>query len=160
MMKHENRSAAALAALALFGVFALGILASLLTGAGVYRRLSQRSQETHIQRTAAQYLAMRVRQSPNAESIRVVRFGGDALELSQEIDGEAYLTRVYCHEGWLMELFSTAGGSFSPEDGEKILPLDSLSITLEQGLLTFVYAGADGTARELCLSLPEGRADP
>ncbi len=159
-MKHNNRTLGAFAALALFGVFALGILASLLTGAGVYRRLAQHSEDSGVQRTAAQYLSMRVRQSTSPQNIRVGSFGSDALEIPQELNGQLYLTRVYCHEGWLMELFSTAQGDFSPGDGEKILPLESLSISLEQGLLTLSYPNAEGAVQQLCLSLWERAVAP
>ncbi len=155
-MKQEKKSLAPVAALALFGVFALGILASLLTGAGAYRRITQNNQKAQQQRSAAQYFSMRVHQSPHPDSIRVGDFGGDCLEIWEQIDGEAYLTRVYCCDGWLMELFSTAEGQFSPADGEKILPLDSLSIALQEDLLILSYPGADGTPMQLYLSLVKG----
>ena len=35
-----------------------------------------------------------------------------------------------------MELFCSADGEFLPEDGEKIMPIDDLYISLDEGLLT------------------------
>ena len=49
----------ALAALLLFGVFAVCVLAVLLSGADAYQRLTRRDQNAFDRRTAAQYLATR-----------------------------------------------------------------------------------------------------
>ena len=52
-----------LAALLLFGVFAVCVLAVLLTGADAYRRLTQRDQAAYDRRTCEQYLTTRDRKS-------------------------------------------------------------------------------------------------
>lgn len=137
MRERNNRqSISALAALLLLGVFGVSILSVLLTGAGTYRRLTQRDQLSYDSRTCAQYVAAKVRQAASAEAVAVSSFGGsDALVIREEHSGAVYLTRVYCHDGWLMELFTAAGGDLTPEDGEKILPADSLALMQTGGLL-------------------------
>ena len=91
-----------LLSLLLFGIFAASILSVLLTGAGVYSRLTQRDQNAYDRRTSVQYLATKVRQASSGAQVSVGTFGeGDALLLSEEIDGEPYLTRIYCCDGWL-----------------------------------------------------------
>jgi len=71
-----------------------------------------------------------------AEVVSITDFDGcDALTLKETIDGTDYLTRVYCHEGFLRELFCAESASLSPEDGEKILSLESLKMELDGDLL-------------------------
>ncbi|OUQ81651.1 DUF4860 domain-containing protein [Flavonifractor sp. An100] len=151
--RHWNHShMESLFALLLFGVFAACVLSVLLTGASAYQRLTTRDQLAYQQRTCTQYLATKVRQAASPDSISVDYFGdGDALIFSQEIDGELYLTRIYCWDGWLRELFTSADGDFSPEDGEQVLPLQQLSLELEDSFLTAVFSLPDQLPLSLTL---------
>ena len=145
-----------LIALLLFGVFAVCVLAVLLTGADAYRRLTQRDQASYSRRTCMQYLATRVRQADSLGQISVESFGGqDALVLS---DGE-YLTRVYCYDGHLMELYCSVEAEMEPQDGEQVMEAEGLALSLEDGLLTAVFTGADGGEETLRLSLRSEEAD-
>ena len=129
-----------LIALLLFGVFAVCVLAVLLTGADAYRRLTERDQSSYSRRTCVQYIATRVRQADSLGQISVESFGGqDALVL---LDGD-YLTRVYCYDGHLMELYCAEDAGLEPQDGEKVLKADSLTAAMEDGLLTATIYGAD-----------------
>ena len=153
-MKHERGKGnmAGLAALLLFGVFALCILLVLLTGADSYQRLTQRDQSAYSHRTAAQYLTTRIRQADAADTVSVGRFGdGDALFITEEIDGVGYETCVYCYDGKLHELFAFAGEKFAPEDGEVLLPMQDLKLTLEGRMLTAVITNEDGSVQQMTL---------
>jgi len=142
--------------LLLFGVFAVSILSVLLTGARVYRTLNARDQSSYDRRTAVQFLATKVRQAPGAVS--VAPFGDvEALVLEEEIEGEHYLTRLYCHDGSLRELFSSAADSFEPQDGEIVLPARAMDLALEDGLLCVSLTAEDGTSLEFYLTLRAGR---
>lgn len=147
-----------LAALLVFGVFAVCILLVLLTGADAYGRLTQRDQSAYSHRTAAQYLATRVRQADVAgQKISVDDFGGrDGLLLLEEIDGVWLETRVYCYDGAIRELFAFAGESFAPEDGQEIMPAQGLELTLEGQVLTAAITNEDGTIQHLTLYLRSG----
>ena len=91
-----------LAALLLFGVFAVCVLAVLLTGADAYRRLTQRDQAAYDRRTCEQYLTTRVRQADRTGSMAIENRGGtDVLVLGAD---EEYITYIYHYDGWLMEL--------------------------------------------------------
>ena len=121
-------------ALMVFAVFAVCILAVLLTGAKVYQKLVEDGGESHTARTAVRYVTTRIRQ---AEEISIERFGGcQALAIPETVDGERYVTRVYCWDGWLRELYCAENASLSPEDGEKVLELEDLSFSLEGDILT------------------------
>lgn len=158
-MKHERGKGniAGLAALLLFGVFALCILSVLLTGATSYQRLTERDQSAYSHRTAAQYLTARVRQADRVGSVSVGGFGdGDALFITEEIGGVGYETCVYCHGGALREMFTFAGEKFAPEDGEVLLPVQGLELTLEGQLLTAKITNEDGSVQNLTLLLRSG----
>ncbi len=145
-----------LAALVVFGVFALCLLLLLLTGADVYGRLVDRGQSSHTRRTAVQYLATRVHQAEQP-AVTVEDFCGlDALALGETINGRGYVTLVYCYEGWLWELFAAEGGDFSPEDGQRLTEAEKLSLKLEDGLLSGTLHFADGTSEEIFLYLRAG----
>ena len=143
-----------LIALLLFGVFAVCVLAVLLTGADAYRRLTERDRRAYSQRTCVQYLATRVRQGDRLGDLQVEDFGGtDALVFRKDSE---YMTRVYCYEGWLMELYASQELEMKPADGERIMELSGLEMALEDGRLTLTVTGPEGGASSLVLSLRSG----
>ena len=149
-----KQSISNLAALLLLGVFAVGILSVLLSGAGAYRRLTERDQLSYDSRTCLQYVVTKVRQAPSADSIELSRFGdSDSIVIYEEIDGALYSTQVYCYDGWLMELFTVADSEFSPEDGEKIMQAQSLALTFEDSLIKVELTDGNGTEASVMLSL-------
>lgn len=150
-MKHKKSFLPTLAALLLLAVFATGVLGTLLGGAGVYRRLTSRDRASYDSRTCLQYIATRVRQAPG--QVRTAVFGdGDALVIPETVEQETYLTRVYCHDGWLMELFAAADGDFSPEDGEKLLPAQGIALEQDDGLLKVMLTDNAGHIHTLYLN--------
>lgn len=153
----NERTISVVAALLVFGIFAVGVMGVLLSGASAYRRMSRRDNVTFADRTAAQYITTKLRQAPAPDGVFVSEFGGaDALCIRQELNGAVYVTRIYCHEGWLMELFSSADGTFLPEDGEKILPLQSISLTDRDGAVTAVLTDEAGNSRAVTVYLRSG----
>ncbi len=151
MRQNEKRHMDGLAALLLFGVFACCVLGVLLTGAGAYRRLTERDQASYERRTCAQYIATRVRQADRLGGVSVERFGGvPALRLTDE---GGYITYVYCCEGYLMELYAAPDAELTPADGEKLLRAAGMEVSLAGGLLEVSVTGADGGVDRLYLSL-------
>lgn len=157
----KTHSLSSLAALLTFALFAIGILTVLLSGAKAYHRLTQRNRIDYDRRTCVQYIATKLRQAPSPDAVSLTSFGdGDALAISQQIEGTEFSTRIYCHNGWLMELFALTDGGFAPEDGEKILPLESLSFSRSGSLLSVTLTGTAGEAQHLTLSLRGGDFRP
>lgn len=156
-MRREKRRGPGLEgliALVLFGAFAVSVLGVLLTGAEAYRRLRERDEISYGERTCVQYIATRVRQGDLAGGVRVEEFHGlPCLALHEELDGESYVTRVYCYGGSLRELYTAAEESCAPEDGEAVLAAESLRLALEDGLLTFTVRTAEGGESGLSLSV-------
>lgn len=135
-MKKSNsyNSISAVAALLLLGVFSIGILGVLLSGARIYKNLSESGRLQYDRRTCSQYLSAFVARSPTPESLQIEEFDGCQALVIRE-DGCAL--RTYCYNGYLMELYSLDIAGFSAADGEKLLPLDSLQILQTGDLLTF-----------------------
>lgn len=135
-----------LAALLLFGVFAVCILSVLLTGASAYKRLAARNDGSYDIRTCTQYIATKIHRAQFADAVSVEDFdGANCLVLKEIIDGDTYLTRIYSYNGWLYELFCPEDGEFTPADGEKILEVNHLEFSIQEGdLLRLTVDDADG----------------
>lgn len=143
-----------LAALLLFGVFAACVLSVLLSGAGAYRRLTQRDLTAYDRRTGLQYIAYRVRQADRQGAVAVEDFGGaPALRLD---DAEGYSTWVYYYEGQIAELYSSGDDGLTPADGDPVLAVQSLEFSLKDGLLTVHITDSQGQEDTLLLSLRSG----
>ena len=128
----------------------------LLTGAKIYRDASRRDRESYDQRTVAQYLTTRIRQSDLAGGYYIGEFNskseqseGDTFFSFMEIEGDLYHTRIYCHDGYLYELLTLVGDEFDPKDGEKIAELNDLSFKLEGNAIKLTVEYSDGTKGEL-----------
>ena len=150
----NGKTASGVAVLVIFCVFAACALGVLLTGAKSYRSITKRDAEVYNIRTCVQYVGTKLRQVSAPEKIAVTEFGGgDALCLREEINGEVYLTRIYCHEGWLKELFTAEDAGLTAEDGEKILPLENFSVEKKGTLVTASFTDENGNEAELVRSV-------
>lgn len=144
----------ALIALLLFGVFAVCVLAVLLTGADAYRRLTLRDQAAYERRACTQYIATKVRQADAEGAVAVTDIDGvPALALGQ--DGE-FVTYIYCHGGWLRELYIWCEEPPAPQDGQELVQAEGLDLSLDDGLLTVRVTQDGGGADTLLLSLRSG----
>lgn len=152
-MKQNALKLTDLAAGLVFALFALCICLVVLTGAEVYGKLADRRDAAFSRRTAAGYLTTRVRQA-DASGLTVEDFEGRAaLVLREQIDGEVYLTRIYCSGGMLRELFTPRSAHCTPEDGQPLLEAEKLEATREGGLLKLRLEFADGTEETVLLYL-------
>ena len=154
-MDQNEEKISGLAALLLFAVFAVCVMLVLLTGAKIYERLVQRDQAVYDCRTAVNYLAAKIRQSDQVNWIS--EKDNEMLVITEEIEGMVYETRIYCHEGWLYELFTIGGGENLPEEGIMVLPAEKLWVSVENGFVCVVITDAKGNEQELKLSLRSGK---
>ena len=160
----QKNSAMVLAPLLLFVIFTTCILGVLLTGVSIYKTLNNRNQTNFEHRTIAQYLTTRLRQSDVAAMSFVGDFyecipssDGDTLFICEEINNNKYYTRIYCHDGYLYELFTTTDGKFYPQDGEKLLELKDLHFFLDSNLLEITVTYKDTTVETLIINLHVGK---
>lgn len=158
MKKNDHRKITDLLALLVFGVFALCVAAVLLTGAKTYKNLTERGSAVYEHRVAARYLTTRFHQAP---SVQVGAFCGlQALTIREEIGGRTYLTRVYCYEGHIRELFAAESAEVSPGDGETVIEAEELTFRLDGQILTVEITHPDGERQQLLLSLPQWKEAP
>lgn len=146
--------------LVLFAVFTVCVLSVLLTGADSYQTLTKRDQASYDRRTAAQYITTKIRQNDSSHMLFVGDFEsvlprdqGNTLYLTEMVDGEEYCTRLYCHDGYIRELFSTSEGYFSFEAGEKVLPAQSIHFSMNDGFVTVELEHSDGEMEQFVLTL-------
>ena len=144
----KQSSAGTLAALMLTCVFGATLLLSLAAGAGVYRRVENRVEESSQARVSLSYITARIHASDQAGKVETGSFGdGGAVFLYQEIDGAHYETILYVYNGSLMEMLREKGQEMGPEFGETVSPAQALAVTeLERGLLRLELTEADGQA--------------
>ena len=122
----------------LFFLFASCMFFVLLSGAKLYKNVSGVMEEQFSVNTCVSYVTAKARHYDMQDSVSVGQIGEvEALLLEEEINGERYLTYLYCHDDNLMELFCSADMEMNPEDGQVIMPLDELNFAMEKGLLTF-----------------------
>lgn len=144
----------ALAVLLVFTLYALCVLGVLMAGAETYGSLTQRGTDSFSYRTAVQYVSLKIRQADTSGGILLGDFEGlDALMLPETIGQHTYVTRIYCFDGWLRELYTPEGIAFSPEDGEKLLELTRLSFSREGNILRSELELPDGTMQQLVFHL-------
>ena len=156
-LDRRHKGISSLAALLMLLVFAVALLAVLLGGANVYDRLTARDSESYDSRTCVQYLTTKVRQSENAACLSLSQFGdGDCLTITEHINGVAFTTQIYCHDGWLMELFTLKGAGLPPEGGAKIIQAQALTLTQEGSLLHMNIVDGNGTPSSVSLHLRGG----
>ena len=142
-----------LIALLLFGIFAVCVLAVLLTGADAYRRLTERDQASYDRRVCAQYVATRVRQADTQGGVILGDFEGTpALVLA---DGD-FSTWVYFYDGYIRELYAFELDGLGPEAGDPVMEASGLEFSLEDGLLTAVVTDTGGERSTIVLSLRSG----
>ena len=98
-----------------------------------------------------QYVANRVHQAAKPADVRIEPFGsGDSLSI---IDQDDFITRVYYYDGYLMELYNSTSFAFGPQDGERIMEIGGLGLSLEDGMLSVTVTDSAGQNSEMVLAL-------
>ena len=143
----KNSRLSAVLSLLPLALLAVMLLCSVAAAADGFARITRRDDGEFTLRTAAGYISTKIASAPSREAVTVEPFGeGMAIVISESYGGEDYLTRIYCHNGGLYELFTPDLDGFSPEDGQETVGLDSMDISLDKGLLRIVlHLGKDHT---------------
>ena len=123
--------------LIIFSVFAVSVLIVLMLGASIYQNMAEVSQEGADERSVLAYIWTKSKNFNDAGMIYVSEYhGSNALMIDEELGGTRYQTIIYYYDGWLYELFSEYGLTFSPEDGVRVMRLSDLAFeTARHGLI-------------------------
>ena len=135
--KTINHSMQGVFVFVLLGLFAVMSTLMVLLGAQMYRNTVDRATRNNEDRVMAAYVRSMIRAEDADRAVSVeTQNGVTTLALREELDGEAYVTWLYCHEGQLYEQFTSEDEDFEPEDGTAICPATRFEPSLSGGLLT------------------------
>ena len=137
-------------------LFLLSALTIIAIGASIYKKNVAQTNDNYAQRVSIAYVTEKVRQSDVSGSIFVRElFGQNVLVFQQEVNGDLYNTYIYCHEGYLMELFARDDlESFYPQTGQKILKINSFMIEkASDDLLRATITEEDGIEETVYISI-------
>ena len=142
----RQTGAGAIASLILTCVFGATLLLSLAAGAGVYRRVQERTERGAAARVGLTYLAAKLRGADAKDTVYAGTFGGgDALYLLEDLGGLTYETILYVYDGQLRELLCEQGWEAEPQDGEPVAAARALTVKEpEPGLLRLEYTDGSG----------------
>lgn len=142
----------------LFLVFVLCALFTVLIGGRVYENITRRMDQNYTGSTALNYIANKVRQGDTANMVQVKTVEDTpVLELSQEINGETYVTMIYYLDGSIRELFTDTQSGLGLSDGLEIIDCEGLSLSQDGRVITVETKGEGGG--RLLLSLRCGQSD-
>ena len=145
----------------LLGLFALMSTLMVLLGAQMYRNTVAQSTANNESRVLSAYVRSMTRAQDAADAVSVEpQEGGDALALREEIEGESYVTWLYCHDGNLCELFTEAAYALEPDAGTPICPASDLHAELKDGLLTVRLTDGKGNTQTVQTALRCAPAAP
>ena len=161
-MKKQVQIKETIPALLLLFLFCCCMMAVLLSGAKIYQRISANLDQQFSATTCVSYITAKARHYDTVGGITQKKLGQtDALAFLETIEGERYLTYLYCYQGNLMELFCAEDAALSPEDGEKIMPMEELRFHWEDDLLFLsCRAQAHTASTTICLQASETEALP
>ena len=155
MKKHS----AQLLPMLLLALFLLLSTLIAVRSAAAYKKVLDRSDRLD-RSTALTYITEKVRQNDAARALRVGRIGDcQALVIAQG-DEILYDTYIYCYDGSLRELMIKRELAPAPEMGRALLPMDSLELTLEGGLLRIRCTDSSGETRERSVALAAQEVAP
>jgi len=129
----------------LLGTFAVFAVVLVLFGAQAYRGAVEEA-ALHSDERILQSFIVNAVQADDAAGAVTVEPETNALRIDYDYDGERYTKHIYCHDGALRELFTDADSDFDPADGEIICAADTLTLTMEENLITAVITDQNGTA--------------
>ena len=149
-----------LAPLFLFACFSICVLSVLLIGADLYRTQTERDITDYRRRTVSQYITTRIRQSDSYDACFVGDFEtaapqstGNAFFSTETIDGKVYYTCMYCHDGYLYELFAAADVPPDFSAGEPIIPVKSVIFIDDGRNIHAMITHTDGSQQKTVVNL-------
>ena len=130
----------------LLGVFAVFSTLLVLLCAQAYRNTVDQTSLHGEARIMQAFVRNTLRAEDATGAIDVIDVDGiTALTITDSFGGDEYIRYIYCYNGMLRDLFTSAESGFRPEDGEEICVAKDFHAVLEDGLLKAELTGTDGT---------------
>lgn len=113
---------------ALFFVFALSALATILLAARIYQDTTEHSALNYTSRTSLSYISEKLHQNDFDGTVSLGSFDGcDAIVMEQKHENEIYYTYIYACGQELKELFIKKDVQASASSGRTILMIEDFS---------------------------------
>ena len=152
--KMVNHSMQGVFVFVLLGIFAVMSTLMVLLGAQMYRNTVDHATANNEDRVLGAYVRSMIRAEDGADDVAVEEFDGTkVLALNESIEGENYVTWLYCYEGQLYEQYTSAGHDFEPQSGSAICPAQSFEPKISDGLLTVDMTDGAGQPCTVCVGL-------
>jgi hypothetical protein len=152
MKKAAGSKAGTAAALMMFCIFAMSVLTVLMLGAGVYKNMTDASQEDYELRVSLSYIWSKTKNKDDGGGFRIGDFHGQpAIRFEDTYGGRLYHTVIYCYDGWLRELFFEDGLQFPLGEGEPIVKLNTLKLEQRTDGSVVVTVGGNNPATDSLL---------
>lgn len=121
----------------LFALFVIALLLAIVAGTNVYRNLNDVRSGADEARLGLTLLTNNVRANDAADAIAAgTGPEGRSLVLVERLDSGTYETRIYRHEGNIVEEYALADAAYTPEKAVVICPSDVFDFSYGNGLLT------------------------
>jgi hypothetical protein len=138
----------------LLGLFAVMSTLMVLLGAQMYRNTVDRSTANNEDRVLSAYVRSMIRAEDTRDAMAVGEYDGvKTLAMREDLDGEPYVTWLYCYDGQMYEYFTSDDGTFNPESGTAICPAQRFEPSLENGLLTVDMINGKGEPETVRVAL-------
>lgn len=138
--------------LTVFVLFVCCLLAAVLAFAKAYKHFGSEI-EKRFDTATAQTLVLQKLRSYDSGAVSVGKQGDtDYLGFSDTIDGESYITYIYCYDGELRELFVESSAPFIAENGITLFPADKFTATADKNIISFaITCNGVQTSSHYCL---------
>ena len=143
----------------LLAIFAISAILLTAMSAQVYRNTVHASSTNNTARVIGAIIRGAA-QSEDSGHVSVREEGGvPVLVFSNDYDGEIYLRRLYCMNGWLWESFTAEEYGFQEEMGESLIEAASFVPEVNGHLLTARVTTPEGDTEDVSVYLWAGGAD-
>ena len=126
----------------------------IVLGKNIYVNINEERKSNYELRVSLSYISNKVRQSDKLDSLEIRKLeDDDAVVIKETYDDENYETWIYFYDNAIYEMFTDENNSFIPEDGMKIVEVDSFEITEINDNLYKFAAKSKTSSSELVLNL-------
>ena len=145
--------------LLLLALFACVSVFLVMMGAQVYRGTVNRAEANNEKRIAAAVVRSAV-WAQDGGTVRIEDQDGlPVLAIEDNYDGEIYVKRLFCRDGWLWESYAADEWEFDPEGGEPLCEMRAFEPEMKGKNLTVHITDADGAESDVLVRLRAGGAD-
>lgn len=157
MIKYKNKghSTDIFFVLCIFLIFAVVLSSLLIIGIKTYEGIHAETEQNYELRTGILYIENKIHSCNEEGKIETERFGdSDAIILSETDDfGNEYVTRLYCYNGSLMELYTEKDNILDPVAGNEIADMEYMNIdNSDDDILKITVKNANGKERTIAVS--------